>query len=254
MVFHPPATMTTEVVHLHLAHPFVQRIIARFLAQGYAASDLARVTVVGNDQDALTRVIAFGRLTLYGPGAVRLHEELIAVSARWREGGGTLKPFAEDADRRAVERLEELLKRSPTLTVSKAAQASLCRAAPDDFAALWAHVKVEADARQHAAELALTARGAREAEALRQILERQRQAIRARITEATQLELFGADDAAIDRRQRKQFDDDLRHMQRRLDEMARELEREPARVAASYQVVRPRLEPVGLVYLWPESR
>jgi hypothetical protein len=47
VVFDPPATMTSDVVHLHLHHPFVQRILSRFMAQGYAANDLSRVTVVG---------------------------------------------------------------------------------------------------------------------------------------------------------------------------------------------------------------
>ncbi|MEZ4462920.1 MAG: hypothetical protein R3F43_00005, partial [bacterium] len=254
VVFHPPRHMSSDVVHLHLHHPLVQRITARFLAQGYAANDLTRVTVVRNDQDALTRVIAFGRLTLYGAGASRLHEELIPISARWREGGDGLTPFAEEADRKAVDQLEALLKASPELTVPPAAQAKLCASAPRDFAALWAHVTAEAEARQHDAEEQLTARGAAEAEQLRQILERQREAIRRRLVEATQLDLFGADDTALDRRQRKQFDDDLRHMERRLDEMAVELDAEPARIRAGYRVIRPRLEPVGLVYLWPASR
>jgi hypothetical protein len=44
-------------------------------------------------------------------------------------------------------------------------------------------------------------------------------------------------------------------MERRLDEMAGELETEPALVAArATRWCGPRLEPVGLVYLWPASR
>jgi hypothetical protein len=255
VVFEPPATMTSDVVHLHLRHPFVQRILARFMAQGYAANDLSRVTVVVNDKDSITRVIAFGRLTLYGEGANRLHEELVPVSARWKEGRGGLKPFAEDADRKAVEQLERVLERSPKLTVSKAAAAKLCESAPDDFAALWKHVKDEAAARQQQAELKLKVRGDREGDQLRQILERQRQAIERRLVETVQHSLF-ADDAttAIDKRERKQLEDDRKHMQRRKDEMQTEIEREPARIRDSYRVTLSRLEPVGLVYLWPANR
>ena len=254
VVFDPPATMTSDVVHLHLHHPFVQRILSRFMAQGYAANDLSRVTVIENDQDALTRVIAFGRLTLYGHRASRQHEELIAVSARWLEGRGGLKPFAEDADRKAIDRLEELLKRSPKLKVAKAVQTKLVDSAPGDFAALWPHVKAEAEHRQHDAEVKLKARGAHEAIQLRQILERQRETIRKRLSSTTQLSLFSLEDTVVDRRQRKQLDDDLKHMERRLGEMAGELETEPALVEKGYQVIRARLEPVGLVYLWPASR
>ncbi len=113
VVFEAPASMTSDVVHLHLHHPFVQRILGRYLAQGYAASDLSRVTVIRNDQDALTRVIAFGRLTIYGEGASRLHEELVAVAAQWVDRDSALKPFAEEADRKAIEQLEALLARAP---------------------------------------------------------------------------------------------------------------------------------------------
>ena len=253
LVFDAPARMTSDVVHLHLHHPFVQRILSRFLAQGYAANDLARVTVVLNDQDALTRVIAFGRLTLYGKGATRLHDEIIGISARWREGGGALKPFAEDADRKALERLETLLARSPGLAVSKSAIETLRRSAPVDFTSLWPHVKTEAKAREHDAVEKLATRGAREAEQMRQILKRHR-AILAERFDAKQGDLFTYEGKAYSERERKQLLDDIEHMKRRYKEMESELESEPQRIRDGYRLVRPRLEPVGLVYLWPEVR
>lgn len=253
VVFTAPTSMTLDIVHLHLRHPFVQRILGRFMAQGYAANDLSRVTVVANDRDALTRVIAFGRLTLYGQGASRLHEEVIAVSARWIDptaGRGQLKPFAEEADRKAIEQLDSLLARAPELTVSDAVQARLCAVAPDDFSTLWPHVKAEAEARMHDARQKLAARGSHEAEQLKLILQRQRQAIAQRIADKTQLELF----SDTDKRQRKQYENDLKHMRRRLDEMEAELDSEPAAIEQSYQPALHRLEPVGLVYLWPATR
>jgi hypothetical protein len=266
VVFEAPASMTSDVVHLHLHHPFVQRLLGRFLAQGYAASDLSRVTVIRNDQDTLTRVIAFGRLTIYGEGASRLHEELVAVAARWveRDTGradgqspaqSALRPFAEEADRKAVEQLEALLARAPELAVSEAAMARLREAAPRDFAALWPHVKAEAEALEHAAQQKLAARGLHEAGQLRQILERQRQAIQRRIDKAAQLDIFASDGATtIDKRERKQFDDDLAYMKRRLAEMQGELVHQPALVEQGYRPALHRLEPVGLVYLWPATR
>ncbi|HEY8427513.1 MAG TPA: DISARM system SNF2-like helicase DrmD, partial [Sandaracinaceae bacterium] len=116
VVFTPPKTMTHEVVHLHLSHPFVQRVLGRFLAQGYSAHDLSRVTIVKNPRDPLVRVIAFGRLSLYGPGAARLHDRLLSVSARWIEGREhEIRPFAEEADRNALLMLEDILAGSPSL-------------------------------------------------------------------------------------------------------------------------------------------
>jgi hypothetical protein len=43
-------------------------------------------------------------------------------------------------------------------------------------------------------------------------------------------------------------------MQGRLQALERELESEPAEIEALYRVSLQRLEPVGLVYLWPTTR
>src|SRR5690606_27837259 len=69
VVFRPLDRIGEERVHLHLEHPFIQRILTRFRSQGYSAQDLSRVTVVPNPRDAIVRVIAFGRVSLFGPGA-----------------------------------------------------------------------------------------------------------------------------------------------------------------------------------------
>ncbi len=43
-------------------------------------------------------------------------------------------------------------------------------------------------------------------------------------------------------------------MERRLEAIDRELEKEPDQLKDLYHVVLRRLEPVGMVYLWPETR
>ena len=40
---------------------------------------------------------------------------------------------------------------------------------------------------------------------------------------------------------------------RRLEDFETQLEEEPPRVQAFYEVKTPRVEPVGLVYLWPQE-
>ena len=45
----------------------------------------------------------------------------------------------------------------------------------------------------------------------------------------------------------------MRHWRMRLDQFEEDLDREPARVREFYEVKVQRVEPVGLVYLWPES-
>lgn len=98
------------------------------------------------------------------------------------------------------------------------------------------------------AEQQLAERGRQEARSLQELLERQRQRIEraeARFDDR-QRELFDANEA-----ERLQLRRDRAHWLGRLESIDRELEVEPARVHEGYQIRATRLEPVGLVYLWP---
>ena len=253
VLFQPPPKMNSALVHLHLSHPFVKRILDRYRAQGYSAHDLSRVTVVRTRHDSLVRVIAFGRLSLFGPGAARLHDQLISVAARWVEGSSdALRPFADDADRKALDLLEQVLTESPSLKgIAQTTQDKVVAAAPKLFADLWPQIRDEADARAKDAADKLSRRATEESEALREILERQRLAIIEEIEARTQLML---DFTEAERDQRDQFEQDKRYMDERLVAIQREIETEPQQIEALYRVVLPRLEPVGLVVLWPETR
>lgn len=252
VVFEPLERIGEERVHLHLEHPFVQRILSRFRSQGYSAQDLSRITVLPNPHDALVRVIAFGRVSLFGPGATRLHDELVSVAAQWLETKGKdhLKPFADEADRRSLETLEKLFSRGQrAVPVPPEIQSRLLASSADDFRTLWAAIKDEAEAKAHTATQLLQGRGHSEAEGLREILRGQRSAIQKALA-GTQLALFA--DLGVD--EKKQWENDKEHMQSRLALIERELETEPAEIEALYRVSLKRLEPVGLVYLWPETR
>src|SRR5438093_7923243 len=82
VVFEDPGVVTEEVVQLHLEQRVVQRLLARFTAQGFVYHDLSRACLA-QTSDAIARVILVGRLSLYGSNATRLHEQLIPVTARW---------------------------------------------------------------------------------------------------------------------------------------------------------------------------
>ena len=83
---------------------------------------------------------------------------------------------------------------------------------------------------------------------MRGILEAQRKRIEQtrvkREKDLEQLDLFEKDEL-------KQLQADTRYWDRRLVELASELETEPGRIRRSYEVKATRFEPVGLVYLWP---
>ena len=81
------------------------------------------------------------------------------------------------------------------------------------------------------------------------LLAEQRDRIRRRQQEtdqdATQLTL----DFAV--AEKRQLDADRRHWENRLAQLETEIESEPARIEEGYRVKASRVEPVGLVYLWP---
>jgi hypothetical protein len=260
VTFRPLARMSGERVHLHLQHPFVQRLLGRLLAQGTGAHDLGRVTALRNPHGHLPLVFAFGRLCLFGAGAARLHDRLVAVAAPFFEGGGEghLVPLERAEERTAEAALERLLRelgaggRAAGDTELAPALAERLRAvAGGAFAALWPHVQAEAEALAHEASRQLAERGAEESAALARLIEEQRAAIGRTLRQGAQLAFdFGAGEE----RQRDQFEDDRRHMERRLAAIEREIETEPAQLARLYRVALRRLEPVGLVFLWPEGR
>jgi hypothetical protein len=250
VVFEAPPSISSKLAHLHLSHPIVQRVLQRFLAQGFSANDLHRVTVVRSKRDAVARVIVFGRLSLFGPGAARLHDELVSVSARWLDGGGKghLKPFGDDADRRAIEQLEVTLAEAPALAATPdKVRSRLLSNASSDFAALWPALEVEAAAREKEARKKLAHRGAAEAKALAEILLTQRETI----TEAlgAQLELNLTAKNEID-----QWKRDKNHLEQRLSALEKELAEQPEALKQTYEIRLTRVTPIGMVYLWPSSR
>ena len=65
-------------MHLHLEQRVAQRLLSRFRAQGFVYHDLSRACLA-QSRDSIPRVILLGRLSLYGRGAERLHEEIVPV-------------------------------------------------------------------------------------------------------------------------------------------------------------------------------
>ncbi len=57
----------------------------------------------------------------------------------------------------------------------------------------------------------------------------------------------------FDEDERRQMETNIRSWDRRLAQFDRELESEPGRIADFYEVRATRTEPVGLVYLWPDT-
>lgn len=250
VVFAPPLGFDGDTVQLHLSHRVVQRLLGRFLAQGFVYHDLSRACLAQSD-DAIPRVVLLGRLAVYGAGAARLHEELITVTARWSDPAdrkSPLTPYGRDAEARTITILQESLKpaagsRSVPETATQRLQASLAQ----DIRELLPHLEQRGQAARVDAEKLLTERGQIESASLTQILEDQRRRVLAKYTatETDQLLLGFSDE------EKRQLSADRRHWERWLANVDGDLAREPQRIADFYQTKSFRLEPVGLAYLWP---
>ncbi|TKC98152.1 DISARM system SNF2-like helicase DrmD [Polyangium fumosum] len=249
VTFHPLASLSEGAEQLHLSHPFVKRILDRFLAQGFSAHDLSRVTAVVAPGESVVRVIGYGRLTLFGTGAARLHDQLVPLAAAWSGDAASIKPYKDRATAvMAISSTEKLLAsgaRAPNATITKRIREN----AETLFRALWPHLEAEADALAVEARQGLAERARREANDLRDLLLRQRSAIDKAEARLRQADLFELQD----KEQKRQVDLDLRHLDRRRAAAASELETEPAAIEALYEVRMSRLTPVGLVVAFPES-
>lgn len=252
VVFRDPGSLDGEVVHLHLEHRVVQRLLGRFLAQGFLRDELTRACICLTD-DPIPKVIALGRLSLYGDRASRLHDEVIAIAAEWQDPSTLtrkkLRPLGENDKETVLELLENSLASPRLRQVPERVKQHLSESAKLDVAELIPHLTRRAEVLAERAQKKLTARGQKEAAEMKAILEEQRQRILSRYkeTEAVQLSLFPE-------AEQRQLESDRRYWEKRLKSLADELIQEPARIEATYQVKAVRVEPVGLMYLYPVSR
>ncbi|HYR89318.1 MAG TPA: DISARM system SNF2-like helicase DrmD [Terriglobia bacterium] len=256
VVFEDRGTIDDDVVHLHLEQRMVQRLLGRFTAQGFVHNDLSRACLA-QTSDAIPRVILLGRLCLYGPGAARLHEELIPVTARWTDPKirkGPVTPYARDAETRTLSLLEESLLQPHSEAITEIVSQQLQSAAPRDIQELLPYLQTRGEEYAADAEKKLKERGEAEAKAMREILETQKKHIASTVErqakmDAKQLRLeFGDDEDEL-----WQLEANKRHWAKRLEMIDGELKSEPDRIREVYEVKARRIEPVGVVYLWPVS-
>jgi hypothetical protein len=241
-----------NVVQVHVEHRLVRRLLSRFLSTGFQSS-LSRVSVI-QGPGAQPRIVVMGRLALYGPAAARLHEEIIQVATVWTDADRDkkpLKPFGEVGEAKTLDQLEDALRDSrpaPARAMARV-QATIDR----DLADLVPTVETIASERLAEARRQLARRGEEEAKSLKSLLESQRTRIGKASADAekddpNQFLLPGMLDE--ERRERQA---DRRHWAARLARLEREIADEPTRIRVSYEVRAHRLEPVGVIYLWPAT-
>ncbi len=253
VVFKSPTHIDETVVHLHLEHRVVQRLLGRLRAQGFVHNDLARACV-GQTDDAIRRVVLLGRVSLYGPGASRLHDEIIAVTARWIDPiarKGPLVPYAEDTEKLTLAALEKSFESARARRVGEAVESKLQEFTSQDVADLLPHLQARATAVTASAKEILSNRGREESVAMRRIIEDQRTRILAKKEEMrlSQAQLT----LGFDKLELLQLEEERKDWDKRLLAIEREVDDEPARILKAYEVQAHRVEPIGVVYFWPIS-
>ncbi len=125
-------------------------------------------------------------------------------------------------------------------------------AAANDIRELLPHLEVRGEEYAADAEKKLAARGTAESKAMREILETQAKHISDTVKRISKLDPnqmrldFGdVEDELL------QLDANKRYWAKRMEELRDELKTEPQRIEDLYAVRARRVEPVGLVYLWP---
>jgi hypothetical protein len=256
-VFRDPQEVNADRVHLHLEHPLVQRLLRRFLMRGFQSDALKRAAVLGTSDDT-AKLIVLARLSLYGHGAARLHDEVLAVVAEWdpADPSRRLRKLSEDKSRRALEDLEASLQQQ--LEAPEGMTTTLKTHLAADVARLREPLDRVVEQRREEAAEKLGKRAEEEAARFCKVLEEQRRRIlssRSRVKENPDqllLELGDIADAEELKAVRRQVADNWRYWEQRLQSIDTDLEREPERIRRTFALQTHRVEPAGAIYLWPQ--
>ena len=221
-----------------------------------------------------------GRLSLFGQGAARLHDELITVVADWHPGDdrqSALQPLSASTKDATWRLLQDALKEAESRGLPNVDTSRFQTMAEHDVQTLLPLLKQESETALTAAAELLKQRGGKEAQALKDVLRGQRKRINATLRQRTrelgklerkaaaaeptglipgladQVDVPALDLSKLSKKEHAQLRSDQRHWERRLETIEAELGSEPQRIVNSYRVVTHRLEPAGLIYVWPIS-
>ena len=249
VTFEDTGRLGDKAVHLHLEHRVARRLLNRFTAQGLIHHDLSKACLTaapGRD----TRVVLLGRLAVYGRHAARLHEEVVPVTARWIDAArrpGGLVPYGRAGEQTTLAALQAALDDADDRRIPGPVRARFAASAAADVRDLKPHLERRAQELVDEARRQLADRAGAESRNMRDLLDRQRMRIAAAVRDSAQPALD------FDAAERRQHEADRRAWDRRLRQIEDELESEPRRIAETYAVRAVRVDPVGIVYLWPAT-
>jgi chromosome segregation ATPase len=147
--------------------------------------------------------------------------------------------------------LDEALQQSAGKPVPETVQQTYLASAARDVAELLPQLEPRAEEVAQKALQKLQERGKREADELLKILEKQKSRVQQELEQHEQ----GGEQLVLkhekESEEYRQLEANVRSWKRQLERFDKDLQEEPARIQGNYEVQAQRVEPVGLVYLWP---
>lgn len=250
VTFEDTGKLGENAVQLHLEHRVVKRLLGQFTAQGLVHHDLSKACLT-TASDAIPRVILLGRLSIYGPRAARLHEEIVPVTARWtdpRDRLNPLVPFRQTGEQTTLNSLQQALSEAGRHSIPDQVKRRLAASAKIDIETLRPHLEHRAEDLAEGAKRRLSERADREKQSMIKLLGHQRRRIADAVSKYDKLPMLDFGEA-----ERRQREADRRAWTRRLADIEDELDQEPRRIDETYTVQATRVDPIGLVYLWPRT-
>jgi len=244
IVFQDQENITDEKVHLHLEHRLVKRLLNKFSAQGFVQDGLSRVCIIPCKVKT-PRAVLLTRLLFFSKnGAGRLHEEVIPISAEWttKDRSKGIRVFKEGGEESSLNYLQKALLQEKFSKVDAKLVKDFIQ---EDFDDLSADIIQKLKDRVYDVANALGKRAEIESSSLKKLLEDQL----TRINKGQQ-EFDFADDTPRTKKQKELEEIAKREKAKRL---VIEIENAPEKVKALYDYHAPRVEKLGLVYLWPEG-
>ena len=251
-----------DVVQLHLEHRLIKRLISRFVSQGFRAT-VGRITAIVGPNSS-PRVVLMGRLSLFGPAGRRLHEEIIPITAAWRDirrDESPLTPFAEAGEATTVRQLDEALRNG--VSPGSGVLDRLSKTVERDIADLRPHLEARAAESEKRSESRAGGKWASRSRGDGEPCCSGRSTRCARPCAASSRRRPPSRSTSSGLRRKKSANRrngrcaSSRRTGGRGTESCcvsrSELESEPEKVRRGYEVQARRLEPVGLVYLWPAT-
>lgn len=249
VVFKDTGNMDRKQVHLHLEHRAVQRLLGGFKTRGFHQGTVSRVCACKTDAFTQPHVALIGRISLYGPNAGRLYDNLVMVIAQWRPPGtGELKILSQEEGEPVWNAILQSLAQTTQTLLSQDLQDRLLNAFQRDVEALSPVMEARTAKLEKKIKINLRSRGDSEAKKMKAILQSQKELLISKMNpqETVQLELPGHEE-------QNQYKREQKHWENRLAGIDEEMENEPTRVRRAYSVQAARFEPTGLVWLWPTT-